>query len=469
MVAEGAPADAPLRLKSLDRFEDAREYYDFLLNKRTVAFHPHPQKCDAEKYPAFQMVLNSRIGYDKLSEKVGERLGVPPTHLRFYTVNAASGNPRNAVKRGQNQTLHTILVPAGYGQVNMNQRSDELFFEVLDMSLAELDTKKSIKLTLLSEGITKEVSGDQGCERRQHPGLTHDQEQFDILVTKSGQVEDLIENLIKKAKLPSEEEAGRIRIYETSNHKFFRELERNYPVISINDYTSVIAERMPPEDAEVQDPTHFISVFHFQGEPSRPHGIPFRFLLKEGERFAETKKRLEKRTGLKGKSFEKIKFAVVRRAQFSRPQYLTDGELRDCSPIRSPRMQLTSGDRRYPLGRGSKPRRCAGLRPPRPDEVIAERRWGPVSQGLDSHIGICIALSSIDATRAPCILFPHLFPVVRRPPWLALGEHFAFLIYMVVLSFSFGPILVLFSYRGFCVRRELCVPLYMDGIRAWLG
>ncbi len=45
----------------------------------------------------------------------------------------------------------------------------------------------------------------------------------------------------------------------------------------------------------------------------------------QGEEFSETKKRLEKRTGIKGKSFEKIKFAVVRRAQFSRPHYLSDG------------------------------------------------------------------------------------------------------------------------------------------------
>ncbi|KAL2025090.1 hypothetical protein VTK56DRAFT_92 [Thermocarpiscus australiensis] len=294
--------------KSLDRFEDAREYYDFLLNKRTVRFHAHPQKCDPEEYPPFEMVLSQKVSYDRLSEKVGERLGVEPTHLRFYTVNASSGNPRTAVKRGQNQTLQAILQPAGYGQLNMNQRNDALFFEVLDMSLAELDTKKSIKLTLLSEGITKE-------------------EQFDILVPKSGQVEDLIECLIKKAKIPSEEEAGRIRIYETSNHRFFRELSRDYPVISVNDYTSVIAERMPPEEAEVKDPAQFISVFHFQNEPSRSHGIPFRFLLKEGEKFSETKKRLEKRTGLKGKSFEKIKFAVVRRAQFSRPQYLSDDDI----------------------------------------------------------------------------------------------------------------------------------------------
>jgi ubiquitin carboxyl-terminal hydrolase 7 len=144
----------------LDRFEDAREYYDFLLNKRTVMFRAHPQKCDTEQYPEFDLVLSTKISYDRLSEKVGEKLGVPPTHLRFYTVNASTGHPRTAVKRvAQNQTLLNILNPTGYGQLNMNQRSDSLYFEVLDMSLAELDTKKSIKITLLSEGITKEVRG----------------------------------------------------------------------------------------------------------------------------------------------------------------------------------------------------------------------------------------------------------------------------------------------------------------------
>ncbi|KAK0651817.1 hypothetical protein B0T16DRAFT_404747 [Cercophora newfieldiana] len=302
-------ANKPSDRFASDRFEDAREYYDFLLNKRTIAFRAHPQKCDPELYPDFELVLSTKISYDRLAEKVGEKLAVPSTHLRFYTVNASTGHPRAAVKRvAQNQSLLNILNPTGYGQLNMNQRSDSLYFEVLDMSLAELDTKKSLKITLLSEGITKE-------------------EQFDVLVTKSGQVEDLIEALIKKAKIPSEEEGGRIRLYETSNHKFFRELERTYPVISINDYTQVVAERIPEEELEIKDSNQFISVFHFQIEPARSHGIPFKFLLKEGEKFADTKKRLEKRTGLKGKSFEKIKFAVVRRAQYSRPQYLNDDDI----------------------------------------------------------------------------------------------------------------------------------------------
>ncbi len=136
-----------------------------------------------------------------------------------------------------------------------------------------------------------------------------------------------------------------MRVYETSSHKFSRELSRDFPVISINDYTRLVAERIPEEELEAED-SQFVQVFHFQNEPSRIHGIPFRFLIQEvclswrvapsaertatlmprqGERFSDTKKRLEKRTGLKGKSFEKIKFAVVRRMNYSKPLYLKDG------------------------------------------------------------------------------------------------------------------------------------------------
>ncbi|KAK3328499.1 hypothetical protein B0T19DRAFT_424769 [Cercophora scortea] len=309
-LGERGAAEEPSRTS--DRFEDAREYYDFLLNKKTVKFHAHPTKCDPEKYPAFDLVLNAKMSYDKLAEKLGERLGVDPTHLRFYTVNATTGNPRTAIRRGPNQNLNSILNPVGYGQINNNQRVDALYFEILDMSLAELDTKKSIKITVLSEGITKE-------------------DQYDVLVAKNGQVVDLLDALIKKAKLPSEEEAGKFRIYEVSNHKFFRELDRIYPVISINDYTTVVVERIPQEELEAmqeaKDTNQWISVFHFQSEPGRMHGMPFRFLVKEGEKFSETKKRLEKRTGLKGKSFEKIKFCVVKRASYSRPTYLEDDDI----------------------------------------------------------------------------------------------------------------------------------------------
>lgn len=45
--------------------------------------------------------------------------------------------------------------------------------------------------------------------------------------------------------------------------------------------------------------------------------------------FKDTKDRLSKRTGLKGKQLERIKFALISRSSYARPEYLKDGELAD--------------------------------------------------------------------------------------------------------------------------------------------
>ncbi|KAI1262195.1 cysteine proteinase [Xylariaceae sp. FL1019] len=290
--------------KRWDRFEDARSYYDFLVYKRDVRFDPHP-RCDKPDLEPFILTLSGKVTYDQVAERVAEKLNIEPTHLRFFTANAATGAPKGAVRRIPNANLSQMLNPQSYAQ-NPQTKPNSLYYEVLDMSLAELDTKKSVKITWLSEGISKEES-------------------FDVLVSKQGHVEDLIDALVKKAQLKDQEEAGRIRLYEVHNHKFFRELVPNYPVLSINEYVDVIGERIPQEETGAND-QDFIKVIHFQNDPSRMHGIPFKFLLKEGEVFSDTKKRLETRLGVKGKAFEKIKFAVLRRYQ-KPPRYINDDDI----------------------------------------------------------------------------------------------------------------------------------------------
>ncbi|ORY71585.1 uncharacterized protein BCR38DRAFT_331168 [Pseudomassariella vexata] len=290
-------------VKRWDHFDDARDFYDFLCWKKDVRFYPHPTRCDKE-YDSFILTLSSKISYDQLAERVADGLKVDPTHIRFWSVNATSGNPKGPIRRTANQTLHQILNPHSYTQTNSQTKQDVLCFEILEMSLAELDTKKNVKVTWLSEGITKD-------------------ETFDVLVNKQGHIEDLIQAFSKKAQIKDEQEGGRIRVYEIHHHKFFRELAPSYPVLSINDYADVVAERIPDEELDV-DERDFIKVMHFQSDPTRVHGIPFKFLLKEGEEFSETKKRLEKRTGIKGKAFEKIKFAIIKRYQ--KPVYLKDDD-----------------------------------------------------------------------------------------------------------------------------------------------
>jgi ubiquitin carboxyl-terminal hydrolase 7 len=141
------------------RADDARQFYDFLVHRRVVRFHAHPvRNANPEEYEPFSLVLSAKNSYDQMAAKVGEKLGVDGTHLRFWTVNATTNNPKAAVKRGPTQSLQTILNPPYSTFSNNNQRFDSLFFEVLEISLSELDTKKSITVYWLSEGVTKDVS-----------------------------------------------------------------------------------------------------------------------------------------------------------------------------------------------------------------------------------------------------------------------------------------------------------------------
>jgi ubiquitin carboxyl-terminal hydrolase 7 len=295
---------SPSLKSNADKMEDARAFYDFLLHKREVKFFPHPHRnANPAQWSPFILLLNSKHTYDQLAARVGEYLKEDPTHIRFWTCNATTGNPKASVKRGQSQSLSTILNPPYSTFSNNNQRPDTLFFEVLDISLSELDTKKALKVYWLSEGITKV-------------------EPYDVLVPKNGVVEDIIQALIKKAQLDDEAKAGPIRICEVHTAKIHRDLQRDLQVVAILEYSTLIAERIPEEDVTLPEGSRLIQAFHFDKEAGKAHGTPFRFQLIKDEPFADTKKRLEKRTGIKGKNLEKIKFAIVKRSSYSKPLYL---------------------------------------------------------------------------------------------------------------------------------------------------
>lgn len=136
--------------------EDAQQFYDYLLHRKVIRLFPHP-KSEPKREP-FDIELSAKFTYDQIAAKVGEKLDVDPTHIRFHTMNNTTSNPKSPVKRNATQTLQSILTPPYSTFGNNNQRPDALFFEILDISLTEFDTKKNLKITWLSEGITKEVS-----------------------------------------------------------------------------------------------------------------------------------------------------------------------------------------------------------------------------------------------------------------------------------------------------------------------
>ena len=137
-------------------YTDAREFYDYLLNRKTVTFRPKFPTGDDDK-GVFNLDLSRKMSYEQFSAKVGEYLKVDPTHLRFSTINATTGKVRMPVKRTANYNLYQILTPQFGTYSNNNQRDDALFYEILDMSLSEYDSKKSVKVTWVTEGVSKEV------------------------------------------------------------------------------------------------------------------------------------------------------------------------------------------------------------------------------------------------------------------------------------------------------------------------
>lgn len=140
-------------LPSTALYTDARQFYDYLLNRMDVSFAPIKSEAGNE----FTLTLSRKMTYDQFSKKVGEHLNVDPRHLRFSPVLASTGKPKTSLKHNTTSTLAQIL-NGQYGTYGYTMhRADALYYEVLDMSLSDYESKRSLKVTLLSEGITKEV------------------------------------------------------------------------------------------------------------------------------------------------------------------------------------------------------------------------------------------------------------------------------------------------------------------------
>lgn len=134
----------------------------------------------------------------------------------------------------------------------------------------------------------------------------------------------MITALAKKLSLDAAT-AQLVRIYEAHAGKVYKELSEECVIAAINEYVTLYAEKVPDDELNANEDDKAIFCFHYDKEPTKPHGVPFKFVLKPGEAFKETRERLSARTGIKGKLLEKIKFAVVSRSMYRKPRYLEDG------------------------------------------------------------------------------------------------------------------------------------------------
>ncbi|CAG8434848.1 2439_t:CDS:10 [Funneliformis mosseae] len=290
IVFQKALTDKEIQEHSLaGRIHNIIQFYESLTLRIVVSFKPKLK--DRDPKPEFDLV----------AEQVAAHLRTDPLKLRFTTAHSTSGTPKNVIKRTTNQTLSEML------QAYLTPSSHLLFYEMLDISIVELETKKFFKVTWLGNTVKEE------------------EHKIDIRLQKNAVVNDILEEILKKVTLSSPN--ARIRLYEVMNHRIQRECIGTEPIEKIQEFMTLYAEEIPQDELLADNNDRTIQVYHFTKEPLRTHGIPFKFVIKHGEVLVDTKRRLLNRLGMSEKDFARVRIAIVPGTSYSKPEYLEDDDI----------------------------------------------------------------------------------------------------------------------------------------------
>ncbi|KAI8384621.1 uncharacterized protein BYT42DRAFT_493907 [Radiomyces spectabilis] len=294
------------RLREEGRYATVPEYFNALYNRVMVLFKPRFDKNAREE----KMVLSRRTTYIRTAENLAKILNVDAGKLRFSTAHSVTGQPKEALSYQPRATLEELIPSMPSASEYAHAVSLEsipppvLYYEVMDISIADLETKRSMKLTVYGPTL-------------------RDESTITVLVPKSGIVCDLATATEAKCK-SNNTQADRVRFYEAIDGKISKEFTSDQGIDQLGDKRATLyAERLTQDELDMDiDNDRLIQVVHYNKDPARFHGIPFRFIVKKNEPFIETKKRLQKRCGMSDKEWAKVKFSLLKNVNALDPEVI---------------------------------------------------------------------------------------------------------------------------------------------------
>lgn len=291
-------------LESQSLYSSVPQFYDFLQNRVLVQFRPRYDD-GAKSPPEFDLMLSKKMTYDVMAHRVGDYLKHAPLKLRFTSSNPQNGQPKAIIKKALNQSVADITQTNYYSQ----HPNVVLYYELLDISIVELETKKSLKI-MWTGRHNKEESGSSFLFPKQYT--------FDIVA----------DQLARTKLQPGG--TGKVRIFEISpNGRSQREHTGSEIIGNLPDPAELYAEEIPEEELVAGENTKIVNLFHYSRDPTKTHGVPCKFVLREGERFEDTKRRIQERIGVPDKEFAKYKFALIPSTVYKQPSAVEDGEFCD--------------------------------------------------------------------------------------------------------------------------------------------
>ncbi|KAF9172197.1 hypothetical protein BGX20_006156 [Mortierella sp. AD010] len=262
------------------------QHYEYLYNRIVVEFKPKVEQDENSALQTYSIELSRKSTYDQVASKLAEKLGTDPLHIQFTTASSPNGAPKNTIKRMPNMVLLEMLAS---GYVHGGVAPSVIFYEKLNVSIVELESKRLVKVTWLGPTMKDES--------------THE-----LLLLKTSSMSAIIDMLLPKINIPQERAQG-LHIFSVSNGKLIKEYLYSDPISILYD-VNLYVEEVPADEQELPEDQDPLPCFHFQGDVGRTHSIPFNIVIKEAEVFADTKARIRARLGMNEKDFAKVKFII---------------------------------------------------------------------------------------------------------------------------------------------------------------
>ncbi|GMI70096.1 ubiquitin-specific protease 12 [Hibiscus trionum] len=281
-------------------YPDIPSFLEYVHNRQVVRF----RSLEKPKEDEFSLELSKLNNYDDVVEKVAHHLGLgDPSKIRLTPHNCYSQQPKpQPIKYRGVEHLSDMLI-------HYNQTSDILYYEVLDIPLPELQGLKTLKVAF--HHATKDEV------------IIHT-----IRLPKQSTVGDVLDDL--KTKVELSHPGAELRLLEVFYHKIYKIFPLNEKIENINDqYWTLRAEEIPEEEKNLGPHDRLIHVYHFmkdtaQNQQVQNFGEPFFLVIREDEKLAEVKVRIQKRLQVPDEEFAKWKFAFL---SLGHPDYLQDSDV----------------------------------------------------------------------------------------------------------------------------------------------
>ncbi|RLV91497.1 Ubiquitin carboxyl-terminal hydrolase 15 [Spathaspora sp. JA1] len=347
-------------------YHNLKDYYRFMLTRIRIQVEPFKAEIDEEDFDfveggenkekeesvdiqiaknlskTFQLWASVDYSYQQLAQEIAQRLNVDPNYLRIFVL----GN------KGQRYPLKTTnhlsqLFPK---HIPVNQLI-HFEYEILNIPLKDYENLKAVKIHWLTSLLQYQV--------------------FEILISKTGTVYDLIEKLLHKVNVPKDH-LKYLLCWAGNNHMFTELIKFDMSLNQIQDGTDLYCGVFPieveiltvhnlisryvddkeeqgdddeekKEDEDIFDNEvvkeefimakkevknlNLIPTFHFHKNISYRHGIPFVLVVYPNETFKDTKERLRKKLGLGIQAFEKVRIALVDNDETSNGSYIDNDDL----------------------------------------------------------------------------------------------------------------------------------------------